>query len=307
MRAAGTAGRLRGELTEFVGRRAQLARVRDALEGARLVTLTGPGGIGKTRLALQAAASAGRAFRDGAWLVELAGLRDYGLLVPEVVRSLGLSDQSARWAVASLADYLRNRQVLLVLDGCEQLADACAVMADALLRGCPGLRIIATSRHVLGVAGEVTIAVPPMTVPAMDDPNEPGELLRYEAVRLFAGRGAAVLPGFAVDASNAAAVAGVCRALDGIPLAVELAAVRLRSLSPEQILARLGARVQLLSGGSPAGQPQHRTLQAALEWSYELLTEAEQAMWRRVSVFAGSFDLDAAEAVSVVGRVDAGQ
>jgi len=194
-----------------------------------------------------------------------------------------------------------------VLDGCEHLADACAVMADALLRGCPGLRIIATSRHVLGVAGEVTIAVPPMTVPAEGEAAGPQELLGYEAVRLFAGRGAAVLPGFAVEAGNSAAVAGVCRALDGIPLAVELAAVRLRSLSPGQILDRLGSRFQLLSGGGPAGQPHHRTLQAALEWSYELLCDAEQAMWRRVSVFSGSFDLDAAEAVCAVGRVSAGQ
>jgi len=237
------------------------------------------------------------------WLAELGGLRDPGLLVDEVARSLGLSDKSVRWGVASLADYLQNRQALLVLDGCEHLADACAVLADALLRGCPGLRIIVTSRHVLEVAGEVTIAVPPMTVPAEGGPVGPEELLEYEAVRLFTGRGAAVLPGFTVDASNGVAVAGVCRALDGIPLAVELAAVRLRSLSPEQILARLGSRFQLLSGGGPAGQPHHRTLQAALEWSYELLTEAEQAMWRRVSVFAGSFDLDAAEAVCAVGRV----
>ena len=174
------------------------------------------------------------------------------MLVAEVARSLGLSDQSARWAVASLADHLQNRQVLLVLDGCEHLADACAVMVDALLRGCPGLRLIATSRHVLGVAGEVTIAVPPMTVPA-EGAAAPEELLGYEAMRLFAGRGAAVLPGFTVDAGNGAAVARVCRALDGIPLAVELAAVRLRSLSPEQILSRLGSRFQLLSGGGPAG------------------------------------------------------
>ena len=305
MGAGRSAGRLRGELTEFVGRRAELARVRDALQGARLVTLTGPGGIGKTRLALQVAAAAGRAFRDGVWLAELGGLRDPGLLVGEVARSLGLSNQSARWAVASLADHLQNRQVLLVLDGCEHLADACAVMADALLRGCQGLRIIATSRHVLGVAGEVTIAIPPMTVPAEDDPAGPEELLRYEAVRLFARRGAAVLPGFAVDDGNGSAVAGVCRALDGIPLAVELAAVRLRSLSPGQILSRLDSRFQLLSGGGPAGQPNHRTLQAALEWSYDLLTDGEQAMWRRVSVFAGSFDLDAAEAVCAVGQVAA--
>ena len=307
MGAARPAGGLPGELTEFVGRRAELAQVRDALAGARLVTLTGPGGIGKTRLALQVAAGAERAFRDGVWLAELNGLRDPGLLVAEVARSLGLSDKSARWAVASLADYLQARQLLLVLDGCEHLADACAVMADVLLRGCPELRIIATSRHVLGVAGEVTIAVPPMTVPAEGDPAGPEELLAYEAVRLFAGRGAAVLPGFAVNDGNGAAVAGVCRALDGIPLAIELAAVRMRSLSPAQILSRLDRRFQLLSGGGPADQPHHRTLEATLEWSYELLTDTEQAMWRRVSVFAGSFDLDAAEAVCGVGRVAAGQ
>ena len=297
MGSGGLPGRLPGELTEFVGRRAELALVRQALGSARMVTLTGPGGIGKTRLALQAASGARRAFRDGVWLAELGGLRDPGLLVPEVARSLGLSDQSARWAVATLSDYLQGKQVLLVLDGCEHLADGCAVMADALLRACPQVRVIATSRHVLRVAGEVTVAVPPMTVPAVAGPAVPGDLMQYEAVRLFAGRAAAVLPGFTLDAGNAPAVAGVCRQLDGIPLAVELAAVRLRSLSPGQILSRLESRFRLLSGGGPAGQPHHRTLQAALEWSYALLTKAEQGMWRRVSVFAGSFDLDATEAV----------
>jgi predicted ATPase/DNA-binding CsgD family transcriptional regulator len=291
------ADRLRGELTEFVGRRAELVLVRRALSSARLVTLIGPGGIGKTRLAIEAASGARRAFSDGLGVAELGGLRDAALLVPEVARSLGLADKSARWAVASLSDRLASRRVLLVLDQCEHLADACGVMADALLRACPGLRIVATSRHVLGVAGEVTVAVPPMTVPADCPSAVPEELLRYEAVRLFADRAAAVLPGFAVNAENGATVAAVCRALDGIPLAIELAAVRLRSLSPQQVLARLDQRFQLLSGGGPADQPHHRTLQAALEWSYGLLTEAEQAMWRRVSVFAGSFDLDAAEAV----------
>ena len=209
--------------------------------------------------------------------------------------------------MAALSDYLQHKQLLLVLDGCEHLADGCAVMADALLRGCPGLRIIATSRHVLGVAGEVTVAVPPMTVPATDGAGGPEELLGYEAVQLFAGRAAAVVPGFAVDAGNRVAVAGICRRLDGIPLAIELAAVRLRSLSPGQIRSRLDSRFALLSGGGPADQPHHRTLRAALEWSYELLTEAEQAMWRRMSVFAGSFDLDAAEAVCAVGRVATGE
>jgi predicted ATPase/DNA-binding NarL/FixJ family response regulator len=307
MGSAGSAGRLRDELTEFVGRRAELAVVRQALGGARLVTLTGPGGIGKTRLAVQAAVGARRAFRDGVWLAELGGLGDPALLVPEVARALGLSDQSVRWAVASLSEYLQGRQLLLVLDQCEHLADACAVMADALLRPCPALRILATSRHVLGVAGEVTVAVPPMTVPPASGPAGPEDLLRYEAVRLFAGRAAAVLPGFTLDAGNGTAVAGVCRALDGIPLAVELAAVRLRSLSPGQILSRLDSRFQLLSGGGPAAVPHHRTLQAALEWSYGLLTGAEQVMWRRVSVFAGSFDLDAAEAVCAGGGIATGE
>jgi predicted ATPase/DNA-binding CsgD family transcriptional regulator len=307
MSLGGSPGRLRGELTEFVGRRAELTLVRQALGAARLVTLTGPGGIGKTRLAIEAASGARRAYRDGVWLAELGGLRDPGLLVPEVARSLGLSDQSRRWAVAALADYLEPRCLLLVLDQCEHLADACAVMADALLRGCPGLHIIATSRHVLSVAGEVTVVVPPMTIPAGGGSARPEELARYEAVRLFTGRAAAVLPGFTLDAGNGAAVAGVCRRLDGIPLAIELAAVRLRSLSPAQILSRLESRFPLLSWGGSAGQPQHRTLQATLEWSYDLLTAAEQAMWRRVSVFAGSFDLDAAEAVCAVGRVGAGE
>jgi len=299
--------RLRGELTEFVGRRSELAGVREALGTARLVTLTGPGGIGKTRLAIEAASGVRRAFRDGVWLAELGSLRDAALLVPEVARSLGLSDRSARWAVAALSDYLAGQQVLLVLDQCEHLADACAVMADALLRASPDLRIIATSRHVLGVTGEVTVAVPPLTVPDGGPPASPEDLLRYEAVRLFTDRAVAVQPGFTLDADTGPAVAGICRRLDGIPLAIELAAVRLRSLSPEQILSRLDSRFPLLSGGGPTGQPHHRTLQAALEWSYGLLTEAEQSMWRRVSVFAGSFDLDAAEAVCAVGRVTAGE
>jgi predicted ATPase/DNA-binding NarL/FixJ family response regulator len=298
-------GNLPGELTGFVGRRAELALVRQSLIAARLVTLTGPGGIGKTRLAQRAATAARRAFRDGVWLTELAGLRDPALLAAELARSLGLSDQAAPWGVAALTDYLAVRQALLILDGCEHLTDGCAVLADALLRGCPELRILATSRHVLRVAGEITIAVPPMTVPDEAVPGEagsgapgvPGDLSQYEAVRLFAERAAAVLPEFVIDDGNGPVVAALCRRLDGIPLAIELAAGRLRSLSPGQILARLDSGFELLSGGGPARPPRHRALEATLEWSYGLLTDAEQAVWRRVSVFAGSFDLDAAEYV----------
>jgi predicted ATPase/DNA-binding CsgD family transcriptional regulator len=295
-RSSGPRGGIRGELSGFVGRRAELGRVRTALAGARLVTLTGPGGIGKTRLAVQAATELRRSFRDGAWMAELAGLRDPGLLASEVARAFGLRDQSAGWAVATLADSLAGRQALLVLDNCEHLLDACAVLAGALLRACPGLRILATSRQVLGVPGEVTFPVPPMSVPEEGRLPVSGSLLEYEAVRLFAERGAAVLPGFAVDAGNRQAVTELCRRLEGIPLAIELAAVRLRAMSPEQILARMADRFGLLSAGGPA-TPRHGTLQAALRWSYDLLTPAEQALWRRSSVFTGSFDLDAAESV----------
>ena len=296
-------GNLTGELTGFVGRRAELALVRQSLIAARLVTLTGPGGIGKTRLALRAATTAQRAFRDGVWLAELAGLRDPALLAAEVARSLRLSDQATSWGVTALTDYLAPRQVLLILDGCEHLTDSCAILADALLRGCPDLRIMATSRHVLQVAGEVTLVVPPMSLPGEAGPGAPGgpgapaDLSHYEAVRLFAERAAAVLPGFVIDAGNGPVVAALCRRLDGIPLAIELAAGRLRSLSPGQILTRLDSGFELLSGGGPAQPPRHRALEATLEWSYGLLTTAEQAVWRRVSVFAGSFDLDAAEHV----------
>jgi predicted ATPase/DNA-binding CsgD family transcriptional regulator len=292
----GPRGRLPGELSGFVGRRPELGRVRSALAGARLVTLTGPGGIGKTRLAVEAAAGLHRRFRDGAWLVELAGLRDPALLAAEIARAFGLLDRSSGWAVATLSDSLAGRQALLVLDNCEHLLDTCAVLAEALLRACPELRILATSRQVLGVPGEVTVPVPPLPVPAEGELTAAGSLLDYEAVRLFAERGAAVLPGFAVDAGNHRAVTQLCRRLEGIPLAIELAAVRLRAMSPEQILARVENRFGLLSKGDP-GTPRHATLHAALTWSYDLLPAAEQEMWRRCSVFTGSFDLDAAEVV----------
>ena len=289
-------GRLRGELSGLVGRRSELAAIRVALGNARLVTLCGPGGIGKTRLAVGASWGMRRAFPDGVWLVELASLRDPALLAPEVARGVGLLDQSAGWAVATLSEHLAGQQALLVLDNCEHLLDACAVLAEAILRACPGVRILATSRQVLGVTGEVTFAVPPLSVPDGGVRQPPEKLMQFEAVRLFAERGAAVLPGFAIDAANSQAVADLCVRLEGIPLAIELAAVRLRALSPEQILARLGDRFRLLSAGDPA-DPRHRTLQATLTWSYDLLSPPEQAMWQRASVFAGSFDLDAAESV----------
>ena len=197
------------------------------------------------------ASGAGRAFDDGVWLAELGGLRDPGLLVDEVARSLGLSDRSARWAVASLADYLQARRVLLVLDQCEHLADACAVLADALLRGCPGLRILATTGMSWGWPAR-SRACPADDGPGHRWPERARAIASVRGGAVVRGTGRGGTAGFRGECDNGAAVAGVCRALDGIPLAVELAAVRLRSLSPEQILARLGSRFQLLSGGGPA-------------------------------------------------------
>ncbi len=225
---------------------------------------------------------------------------------PEVARGLGLLDQSATWAVARLSDRLAASRSLLILDGCEHVLDACAVLAETLLRGCPGVRVIATSRHMLGVSGEVVLQVPPLPVPRPDGTLAAKDLAAWEAVRLFVERGAAVVPGFCLDDRNAAAVAGVCDRLEGIPLAIELAAVRLRSLSPEQILERLENRFYLLSAGGPAAAQRHKTLDATIAWSYDLLSDAEQALWRMASVFSGSFDLDAAERVCAAGVISEG-
>lgn len=286
------------EVTSFVGRRREMAESRRLLASSRLVTFTGVGGVGKTRLALRVASEVGRAFADGTWLVELAGLRDAGLLAQTVAAALGIQEQSARWPLVRLSEYLADRQLLLVLDNCEHLLDACAMLADALLRTCPRLRILATSRQALGIAGESILLVPPLSVPDPDRPLPPAEALtRYEAARLFAERAAAVLPGFAITASNAAAVARICQRLDGIPLAIELAAVRLQALSVDQLLARLDDRYRLLTNGSRAALPRQQTLRAMIDWSFDLCSAQERALWARASVFAESFDLEASETV----------
>jgi predicted ATPase len=259
------AGNLPDELSEFVGRRAEIAACKRALARSRLVTLTGPGGIGKTRLAMRVGLDVRRAVVDGVWLVELASLRDPALLAREVARSLGFSDRSTTWALATLLDHLRGRSPMLLLDNCEHLLDACAVLSETVLHICPGVRMLATSREPLGVAGEVIVPVPTMSVPSMDDPATPEHLLRSEAARLFTSRAAGVRPDFAVSAANATSVAELVRRLEGIPLAIELAAVRLRSLAPEQILDRLDNRFQLLSSGSRRGSPEDDARDAGVE------------------------------------------
>ncbi|MER6346664.1 ATP-binding protein [Streptomyces sp. NPDC001595] len=288
------------ETTSFVDRRDEQAEGRDLLARARLVTLTGPGGVGKTRLAIRIAARVARAFSDGVRFVHLSGLHDPALVPLAAADALGLHDHSAQPPLDALAAKVRDRRLLLVVDNCEHLPTACADLAAALLRGTTGVRVLATSRHRLGLTEEHLMEVRPLPVP---DPD--GDLSAADAspaLTLFADRAAAVVPGFRLTPDNRAAVARLCRRLDGLPLAIELAAVRMRVLGVEQLLARLDDRYRLLSAGSPAVLPRHQTLRAAVDWSHELCTAKEQTVWARASVLAGGFDLETAEAVCADGE-----
>ncbi|MFJ9703949.1 ATP-binding protein [Streptomyces sp. NPDC101234] len=287
--------RLPVETTSFVDRREEQAAGRELLAKARLVTLTGPGGVGKTRLAAHIASRVERAFPDGVRYVALAGLRDPELVPLAAADALGLHDHSDRPPLDALVERLRDRRLLLVVDNCEHLLAACADLAAALLRGTTGVRVLATSRHRLGLTEEHLMEVRPLPVPDPDgDLSAAGS---HPALALFADRAAAVLPGFRLTPANRAAVARLCRRLDGLPLAIELAAVRMRVLGLDQLLARLDDRYRLLTAGSPAALPRHQTLRAAVDWSHELCTEQEQSAWAHLSVLPGSFDLETAEAV----------
>jgi predicted ATPase/DNA-binding CsgD family transcriptional regulator len=298
-------GNLPVDVTSFVGRRRELADVKRLLPASRLVTLTGVGGVGKTRLALRAAAELHRGFAGGVWLVELAGVQDPALVSPTVAATLGVQDRAHGRSASALSDFLETRDLLLVLDNCEHLLDACAVLTNALLRACPGLRILATSRQPLGIAGEHILTVPPLSVPPTDRPPSSDSLAQYEAVTLFAERVGAVHPGFAIDADNQTAVARICQRLDGIPLAIELAAGRLRALSVDELVERLDDRYGLLTGGSRAALPRQQTLRALIDWSFELCSSSEKLLWAWLSVFADAFDLYAAEAVCGGGEISA--
>ncbi|MBC2592272.1 protein kinase [Rhodococcus aetherivorans] len=293
----GTTGSLPLERTSFVGRRHELTEAKNLLTGSRLVTLTGIGGVGKTRLAMRVAAAVQRDYAQGVRLVELGELHDRASLLDAVAAAVGLRDQSARPMQEVLLEFLAPRQVLVVLDNCEHLIDAVADLADLLLRTCPRLRILATSREPLVLGGEAVLAVPPLTVPNPQQPPSMRTLPRYEAVKMFTERAAAAVPGFALTEDNAATVARICHRLDGLPLPIELAAARLRALSPEQILERLTDRYTLLTRGSRGAPTRQQTLRWCIDWSFELCTAVEQRVWGRVAVFAGSFDLDAAEQV----------
>jgi predicted ATPase/class 3 adenylate cyclase len=279
-------------VTSFIGREAELAEVRRLLASARLLTLTGPGGTGKTRLALQAAAEGLDLFPHGVWLVELAPLADPGLLPQAVAASLELRELPGRALLEALQDYLRPKTALLLLDNCEHLIEASAGLAARLLPACPQLKLLATSREALGVPGETHYRVPSLSLA-----DSTHDLASSEAVRLFVERAQAARPGFALTSQNQNFVAQICRRLDGIPLAIELAAARVKLLTPEQIAARLDDRFRLLTGGSRTALPRQQTLRALIDWSCELLTEAERAAWRQLSVFAGGWTVEAAEAI----------
>lgn len=291
-------------VTSFVGRHSELADVRTLLGRSRLVTLTGPGGCGKTRLALEAARELLGAFPDGVWLAELEAVSDPALVPAALAAAVGVREEASVGVGAAISkpltgkliDYLRTKELLVVLDNCEHLIDACARATEEVLRSAPAVRFLLTSRERLDVAGEALLPVPPLAVPESHE-RSPEQISRSDAVRLFADRAAAVRPAFQLDAEAAPAVAQICRRLDGIPLALELAAARVRLLPPAQIAARLDDRFSLLTAGSRRALPRHRTLQAAIDWSYELASEPERELFGQLSVFTGGFTLDAAEAV----------
>lgn len=292
-------GNLPAEATTFVGRRRELAEVKRKLTGARLVSLVGPGGVGKTRLALRAAGEVARGFPAGAWLVELADVRDPGLVANAVMSALDLRDQAAAEPLPMLRAYLRERQLLLVVDNCEHLLEAAASVIGDIIAAAPGVRVIATSREPLSIPGEHVLPVPPLELPPELAGEPLAQLGQNEAVMLFVERAEAAAGRFELTDRNSAAVVDVCRRLDGLPLALELAAVRTRVLSVEQITERLSDRFALLTGGGRAALPRHQTLETAIDWSHDLLSEEERVLFRRLCVFVGRFTMQDVDAVCV--------
>jgi predicted ATPase/DNA-binding CsgD family transcriptional regulator len=288
-------------LSSFVGRRHDVAEVRRLLATSRLVTLTGPGGVGKTRLALEVANAVRRSFPDGMVLVELDQVSDPALVANTVAVAVGLREQSARAPLEMLTDYLASRHLLLVLDNSEHVVEVIAELAAALLQACPQLRILATSREWLGIADEVVFRVAPLglpgTGPTEGDQPESRNLLQYGAVQLFVDRASSVVSDYGLTEHNRVEVAEICRRLDGLPLAIELAAARLRAFSEKDVLARLSDHPHLLSSSRTQAPSRQRTLRACIEWSHGLCSEQEQLLWARLSVFTGGFELDTVEEV----------
>lgn len=285
------------QVTSFIGREKEMADVKRLLGATALLTIVGTGGSGKTRLAQQVGADLLPEYTDGVWLAELAPLSDPALVPQTIAATLGVREEPGRTITQTLAEYLKSRRLLLLLDNAEHLLAACAPLAGALMRACPDLRLMVTSREGLGIAGETTYRIPSLSLPDPRIDRTPESLSQYEAVRLFIDRAAAVQPAFAVTNQNAPAVAQLCHRLDGIPLAIELAAARVRALSVEQIAARLDDRFRLLTGGSRTALPRQQTLRALIDWSYDLLSDSECVLLRRLSVFSGGWALEASEKV----------
>ncbi|HEY6073990.1 MAG TPA: tetratricopeptide repeat protein, partial [Anaerolineales bacterium] len=274
-----------------------IGEIRQLLSEHRLVTLTGSGGVGKTRLCLEVAADSLERFPDGVWLAELAPVAAASLIPQTLLSIFNLREDQHRPALNVLIDYLRDRSELLVMDNCEHLIAACAEISEALLHACPKLRILASSREALGIAGEFAYRVPSLKTPDPAHLPAIAELEQVDSIRLLLARAAAVKPGFKLTDENAAFLAQICARLDGIPLAIELAASRLKVLSAEQIASRLDDRFRLLTGGSRTALPRQQTLRAMIDWSYSLLSEAERTLFRRLAVFVGGWTLQAAESV----------
>jgi predicted ATPase/DNA-binding winged helix-turn-helix (wHTH) protein len=284
-------------LTSFIGREQEIAQLEELVMANRLVTLTGASGAGKTRLAIQVASQLVDRFPDGVWSVELAALSDPQLVPQAVAQALEVKEQPARPVFETLGDYLASKKLLLVLDNVEHLLDACVRLVDEILRRCRDVAVLATSRERLGMAGELTYRVPSLMVPGPRDNVAPDALLDYDGVRLFVDRARLLRPGFSVTSENAASLASICYRLDGIPLAIELAAPRLRSMSVEELSHGLDQRFALLTDSSRTALPRHRTLRSTIDWSYDLLGEPEKLFLRRLSVFAGGWTLAATEGV----------
>ena len=293
-----TPNNLPQQLTTFIGRERELAEARNMLEGARLLTLTGPGGIGKTRMSLQLAAEVTESFPDGVWFVELAAIAD-ARLVPQAVASvLGVKEEAGRSIAEALVRHVKELRTLLILDNCEHVVAACAELATQLLRSSSQVKVLASSREQLHTAGEIVYTVPGLSVPDIDHEGSFEGIPAYEAMHLFKERAVAAHPAFRTTDRNSLAIADICRRLDGIPLAIELAAARVRALPVEEIERRLSDRFKLLTGGDRTALPRQQTLKALIDWSYDLLSEPERALLRQLSVFAGGWTLGAAETVA---------
>lgn len=308
-----TSSTLQVQLTSFIGREHELAEVRRLIATSHLVTLTGAGGCGKTRLALHVAHLVSDHFVDGVWLVDLVMLREPALVPQFVAQALGIRETLNRSLIESLLHFVQTKQMLIILDNCEHLSNACATLAELLLIHAPSLCILATSRELLGVAGEISYYVPPLAVPSesrrvVENSIQADEWMKYDAIRLFVERARAIVPDFILTNENRDLVVEICRRLDGIPLAIELASTRVRVLSLEQIASRLEDRFSLLVSGQRIGHvPHHQTLRATVDWSYALLTPAEQILLRRLAVFVTGYSLDMVEAICADEELDRSQ